>query len=95
MEYSFNVNTSESEVAAGCLLLSMNMKGIKDHSLTLYYYSGYDSVNLADMVRRLLRMLKKPSREDLNAIKDKYSDEVNFKVSDMDFSRYSKKVSYF
>ena len=71
------------------------MKGLKDHSLNFYYYSGYDSVKLADMVRRLLRMLKEPNSEDLRAIKDKYSDEVNAKVSEMDFSRYSSKVSCF
>jgi hypothetical protein len=29
MEYSINVDVSESEVAAGCLVLAFKMKGIK------------------------------------------------------------------
>ena len=40
------------------------------------------------MVRRLLRMLRETEREDLSAIKDKYSEETNFKVADFDVSYY-------
>lgn len=40
MEYSINVDVSESEVAAGCLVLAFKMKGIKGYAPTLAYYSA-------------------------------------------------------
>ena len=43
MEYSLNVETSESRLAAATLILTLKIKGVKQEQWekTLEYYSGY------------------------------------------------------
>ena len=77
MEYSINVDTSDSEVAAACLVLALKMKGIKGYGPTLAYYSGYELKELDTMVQKLLAMLQKPARENLKTVRSKYSHRVS------------------
>jgi len=81
MEYSINVDTSDSEVAAACLVLALKMKGIKGYGPTLAYYSGYELKELDTMVQKLLAMLQKPARENLKTVRSKYSHRVFHEVA--------------
>eukprot|EP00092_Neocalanus_flemingeri_P016509 GFUD01017863.1.p1 GENE.GFUD01017863.1~~GFUD01017863.1.p1 ORF type:complete len:456 (+),score=127.81 GFUD01017863.1:74-1369(+) len=81
MEYSINVDISESEVAAGCLVLAFKMKGIKGYGPTLAYYSGYELKDLDTMVQRLLVLLQKPAKENLKTVRSKYSHKVFHEVA--------------
>jgi len=81
MEYGVNVNVSESEVAAGCLVLAFKMTGIKGYGSTLAYYSGYALEDLTSMVEKLLVMLKKPGQENLKTVRSKYNHKVFHEVA--------------
>jgi len=81
MEYSFNVDTSESEVAAGCLILALKMKGLKGWGPTLSYYSGYSLADLQPMVDRLLAMLRQPAKDNLKTVRAKYGHKVFHEVA--------------
>jgi len=81
MEYSVNVDISESEVAAGCLVLAFKMKGIKGYGSTLTYYSGFELTELDSMVQKLLTMLQKPAKDNLKTVRSKYSHRVFHEVA--------------
>ena len=81
MEYSLNVNTSESMLAASCLVLAFKMKGITGYQATLEYYSGYQLTELSDIVQTLLTMLKRPAKENLKTVRSKYSHKVFHEVA--------------
>jgi len=81
MEYNFNVECSESEVAAGCLILALKMKGIKGWGPTLSYYSGYKLADLQSMVDRLLGLLKQPAKDNLKTVRAKYGHKVFHEVA--------------
>ena len=81
MEYSLNTNTSESRLAATCLVLAMKMKGITGFKPTLEYYSGYKLSQLEDIFNKLVAMLKKPTGANLKTIKSKYSHKVFHEVA--------------
>jgi len=81
MEYGVNVDVSESEVAAGCLVLAFKMKGIKGYGPTLAYYSGYDLCDLTSMVEKLLAMMQKPAKENLKTVRSKYNHKVFHEVA--------------
>eukprot|EP00092_Neocalanus_flemingeri_P016511 GFUD01017865.1.p1 GENE.GFUD01017865.1~~GFUD01017865.1.p1 ORF type:complete len:425 (+),score=116.19 GFUD01017865.1:73-1347(+) len=81
MEYSINVDISESEVAAGCLVLAFEMNGLKGYGPTLAYYSGYELQDLDTMVQRLLVLLQKPAKENLKTVRSKYSHKVFHEVA--------------
>jgi len=81
MEYSVNVDISESEVAAGCLVLAFKMKGIKGYGSTLNYYSGFELKELDSMVQKLLTMLQKPAKDNLKTVRSKYSHRVFHEVA--------------
>jgi len=81
MEYSVNVDISESEVAAGCLVLAFKMKGIKGYGSTLTYYSGFELKELDSMVQKLLTMLQKPAKDNLKTVRSKYSHRVFHEVA--------------
>jgi len=81
MEYSFNVECSESELAAGCLILSLKMKGIMGWGPTLSYYSGYSLESLQGMVDKLLKMLKQPPKENFKTVRAKYGHKVFHEVA--------------
>ena len=81
MEYTLNTNTSESRLAATCLVLAMKMKGITGFKPTLEYYSGYKLSELEDIFNKLVAMLKKPAGANLKTIKSKYSHKVFHEVA--------------
>jgi len=81
MEYGVNVDVSESEVAAGCLVLAFKMKGIKGYGPTLAHYSGYQLSDLASMVEKLLVMMQKPVKENLKTVRSKYNHKVFHEVA--------------
>jgi len=81
MEYAVNVDISESEVAAGCLVLALKMKGIKGFGATLAYYSGYELSSLSGMVEKLLKMLQKPAKDNLKTVRSKYNHKVFHEVA--------------
>jgi len=81
MEYGVNVDVSESEVAAGCLVLAFKMKGIKGYGRTLAYYSGFELSELTNMVEKLLAMLQKPAKENLKTVRSKYNHKVFHEVA--------------
>ena len=81
MEYSLNINTSESMLAAACLVLAFNMKGITGFKDTLEYYSGYQLSQLTNIVQTLHTMLKRPSKDNLKTVKSKYSHQVFHQVA--------------
>merc|ERR1712142_1031916 len=81
MEYGVNVEVSESEVAAGCLVLALKMKGIKGFGATLSYYSGYELADLVSMVDKLLAMMQKPAKENLKTVRSKYNHKVFHEVA--------------
>jgi len=81
MEYGVNVEVSESEVAAGCLVLAFKMKGIKGYGPTLSYYSGYELADLVSMVDKLLAMMQKPAKENLKTVRSKYNHKVFHEVA--------------
>jgi len=72
MEYSLNVDTSESLLAAAALILTFTLKGIKDWQATLEYYSGHTMDDCRNLVHRLHRMLVKPSHDMRKTIRTKY-----------------------
>lgn len=81
MEYSVNVEISESEVAAACLVLAFKMKGIKGYGPTLAYYSGYELKDLEVMVQKLLSMLQRPHKDNLKTVRSKYNHKVFHEVA--------------
>ncbi len=73
MEYRFNVNTSESQLATAAIILAMKMKGITGWKNTLAFYSGYTPMDVADLVHDLHAMLKSYPKEALKTVRQKYS----------------------
>ena len=80
MEYGLNINTSESKLAASCLVLAMKMKGITGFKSTLEYFSGHKLSELEEIFNSLIAMLRRPAtaRENLEAIRSKYSDRKRY-----------------
>ena len=62
LEYSMNVQLSESILAASCLTLAFKIKGIEGWEQTLEWYSGYTISQLSPTVHKLLDMLNKPHK---------------------------------
>lgn len=81
MEYALNVETSESLLAASCLVLAFKMKGIEGWVATLKYYSSYSPLDLEPTVQTLLAMLKRPHKENLKTVRSKYSHKVFHEVA--------------
>jgi len=81
MEYSVNVGSSDSEVAAACLVLAFKMKGLTGYGSTLAYYSGFEVKELTSMVQKLLAMLQRPAKENLKTVRSKYSHKVFHEVA--------------
>jgi len=80
-EYSLNVNTSESMLAAAAMMLAMKMMGIKGYKATLEYYSGYQLEELSPLVVTLVEMLHWPTSDTCRTVKDKYSHTVFYEVA--------------
>ena len=81
MEYSLNINTSESMLAAACLVLALKMKEITGYKATLEYYSGYQLSELNEIVQKLLAMLQRPAKDNLKTVRSKYSHKVFHEVA--------------
>ena len=72
MEYTLNVETSESLVAASALVLAFKVKTVEGWEQTLEFYSGHSVADCRPLVERLLRMLQKPPHETRKTIRTKY-----------------------
>uniref|UniRef100_A0A8C5Q2A2 G2/mitotic-specific cyclin-B3 n=1 Tax=Leptobrachium leishanense TaxID=445787 RepID=A0A8C5Q2A2_9ANUR len=70
-EYDF-VQESASKMAASCLLLALKMKDLGGWTATLWYYSGYQSIELVPLVKRLNFLLADNSSK-LKAVRSKYT----------------------
>lgn len=81
LEYSMNVQLSESTLGAAALVLAFKIKGIEGYESTLEYYSGYVSSDLEPTVKGLLDMLNKPPKENLKTVRSKYSHKVFHEVA--------------
>jgi len=81
MEYSLNVETSESKLAAAAMVLALTMKNITGYKATLEYYCGYKITDLNNIVQKLLKMLQRPAKENLKTIRSKYSHQVFHEVA--------------
>jgi len=81
MEYSINVELSESMLAASCLVLAFKMKGIEGWVPTLKYYSGFSPLDLTSCVADLHKMLQKPAKDNLKTVRSKYSHKVFHEVA--------------
>merc|ERR1712029_952822 len=81
MEYSVNIETSESKLAAAAMVLALTMKEITGYKATLEYYSGYRLTDLNNIVQKLLKMLQRPAKENLKTIRSKYSHQVFHEVA--------------
>ena len=81
MEYSLNVETSESMLAAACLVLAFKMKNVTGYKTTLEYFSGYQVSELNEIVQKLLTMLQRPAKDNLKTVRSKYSHRVFHEVA--------------
>lgn len=81
MEYSLNVTTSESKLAASCLVLAFKMKGITGFKSTLEYFSGHKLSELEETFTSLVAMLRRPAGQNLKTIRSKYSHRVFHEVA--------------
>ena len=81
MEYGLNTDTSESKLAASCLVLALKMKGITGFKTTLEYFSGHQLAELEEIFNKLAAMLRKPAGPNLKTIRSKYSHRVFHEVA--------------
>ncbi len=75
MDYSLNVETSESRLAAAAMILTFLLKEIEGWEATLEYYSGYSVDDCRPLVHRLHKLLLKPPNEMRKTIRTKYEHE--------------------
>jgi len=87
MDYQFNVETSESLLAAAVLVLAIKIKAIDSGSWLqpFLFYTGYTLDDVKPMVGKLLAMLHKPHMysDHTKTIKLKYSHRVFYEVAQM------------
>jgi len=82
LEYRFNVELSDSKLAAAALVLAFKVNQIEDTWVnTLAFYSGYTPRDLAEMVTNLFEMLKQYPKENLKTVRQKYSHKVFHEVA--------------
>merc|ERR1719323_2422306 len=92
MEYKFNVEISESKLAAAALVLAFKVNKVQGWLNTLAFYSGYTLPDLKELVESLLHMLQQYPKENLKTVRQKYSHKVFHEValiplpSSIDFS---------
>lgn len=72
MDYSLNVETSESKLAAAALILTMKVKNIKNWEDTLQYYSGYTVDDCKELVLKLHQMIRTYPFGSRRTIRTKY-----------------------
>jgi len=81
MEYSLNVEISESLLAASALVFTFKIMEIEGWEKTLEYYSGYNLEECKPIVYRLHKMLLKPPHETRRTIRTKYEHQVFHQVA--------------
>jgi len=82
LEYRFNVEISESKLAAAALVLAFKVNHIEDTWVnTLAFYSGYTPRDLEKLVTDLFEMLKQYPKENLKTVRQKYSHRVFHEVA--------------
>jgi len=82
LEYKFNVEMSESKLAAAALVLAFKVNKIDiDWVYCLAFYSGYTPSDLVDLVQSLLQMLHQYPKENLRTVRQKYSHKVFHEVA--------------
>lgn len=72
-----------SLVASACLLMALVTKDLGGWSPILQFHTGYQTSDLAPVVRRLYIMLLAAQGEKLKAIRNKYSHKVFFEVASL------------
>ncbi|KAM9836451.1 G2/mitotic-specific cyclin-B3 [Aulostomus maculatus] len=72
-----------SLLASACLLMAMVAKDLGGWSPILQFHSGYQTSDLAPVVRKLHTMLSAPPDDKLRAIRSKYSHKVFFEVASL------------
>ncbi|XP_033962003.1 G2/mitotic-specific cyclin-B3 isoform X1 [Pseudochaenichthys georgianus] len=72
-----------SLLASACLLLALISKDLGGWCPTLQFHSGYQTSDLAPVVRKLYEMLLAPADDKLRAIRNKYSHKVFFEVASL------------
>ncbi|KAL7374480.1 hypothetical protein ABVT39_001530 [Epinephelus coioides] len=82
MEMEF-VPERGSLLASACLLLALVTKDLGGWSPILQFHSGYQTSDLAPVVRKLYEMLLAPPDDKLKAIRNKYSHKVFFEVANL------------
>ena len=75
MEYTLNVETSESLLATAVVYMALKIKGMTGFEETLEFYSGHKLADTGDICRHLHAMLLKPTSEAKKTIRTKYSHE--------------------
>lgn len=83
MEYKFNVQLSESILAAATLALAMKISNIEDAKWVgpLKFYSGYDLPTIRPVFHALHRMLFQDTKDATKTIRQKYSHRVFHEVA--------------
>lgn len=81
MEYKFNVEISESKLAAAALVLAFKINNVQGWKNTLAFYSGYTISDLKDLVESLLNMLQQYPKDNLKTVRQKYSHKVFHEVA--------------
>ncbi|CAK6976633.1 G2/mitotic-specific cyclin-B3 [Scomber scombrus] len=72
-----------SLLASACLLMALLTKDLGGWTPILQFHSGYQTSDLAPLVRRLHAMLSAPPDDKLRAIRNKYSHKVFFEVASL------------
>jgi len=83
MEYKFNVQLSESLLAAATLALALKVQNIDDSQwmTPLTYYSGHDLPKIRPVFRALHQMLFQEPKDAAKTIRQKYSHRVFHEVA--------------
>lgn len=81
LEYKFNVELSESALAAATMIVAFKVKGIEGWEKTLEFYSGVKIVEVESVANNLLKMLQTPAKENLKTVRSKYSHKVFHEVA--------------
>ncbi|XP_054457539.1 G2/mitotic-specific cyclin-B3 [Anoplopoma fimbria] len=77
------VSERGSLLASACLLLALVTRDLGGWSPILQFHSGYQTSDVAPVVRKLHEMLSAPPDDKLKAIRNKYSHKVFFEVASL------------
>ncbi|XP_034713062.1 G2/mitotic-specific cyclin-B3 isoform X2 [Etheostoma cragini] len=77
------VSERGSLLASACLLMALVTKDLGGWRPILQFHSGYQTSDVAPVVRKLYEMLLAPPDDKLRAVRSKYSHKVFFEVSSL------------